>query len=69
MPKMTTFEDVINLWPSLIDMAEDLQVEYETVRQWKRRNRIPQEYFFLLRRVAHERGLKLNADDILRIAQ
>lgn len=33
--------DIFNIWPSLKDMADDLDEKYDTVKRWRNRKRIP----------------------------
>lgn len=39
------FKSVIDLWPSLAALAEDIVVEIEAVRKWRQRGSIPAEYW------------------------
>lgn len=66
--KLDTFQDVIDRWPSMLSLALDLDVEYDTVRKWRERDRIPQEHFAGI--VYHGKRLRLGirADDLVRIA-
>ena len=64
----TTFQDIIDLWPSMSVMASDLMVEYDTVRKWKERGRVPQEYFQALIDAAKSRKIRLKAADLVEVA-
>ena len=43
MTDFRTFRDVIELWPSLEDLASDVSARLPTVIKWRQRNRIPAE--------------------------
>lgn len=53
---MTHF-DIINLWPSLSEFADDIGVEYGTAKAMRRRGSIPVEYWPAVIRMATERGI------------
>jgi hypothetical protein len=36
-------EDVFSIWPSLAEMARDLDVDYQRLAKWSQRGRIPPE--------------------------
>jgi hypothetical protein len=63
-----TFQDVIDLWPSMSCLAEDLEVEYDTVRKWRDRGRVPQEYFQSIIDAARKRRIRLKAADLVEVA-
>jgi len=46
-PKMTHAE-ILRLWPSLADLADDMGKPYSTVNNWMARNRVPMEYWVRL---------------------
>ena len=54
----TSFRDVLRLWPRISDAAQDLDLPYERVSQWAKRNSIPPEYWPDLIRAAAARGYK-----------
>jgi len=45
---MNSFRDVIDLWPSMAEMARQAHVTHGTVKQWRRRNSIPSRYWLRL---------------------
>lgn len=40
-----THTEIINLWPSLSDFADDLGIQYGTAKAMRRRGVIPSEYW------------------------
>ena len=54
-----THSDILNLWPSLTDLARDMGKPIPTVGNWKSRNRIPMEYWVRLVRAAARRDIPL----------
>lgn len=42
---MDSFTDIIGLWPSAEELADDLGEKGVTVRAWKNRNSIPPAYW------------------------
>ena len=55
---MKTFRDVIALWPSMSELARDVDAPIQTVAAWKRRDRIPDEYWNCVLDAAKSRKLK-----------
>lgn len=53
---MTHFE-IINLWPSLTDFADDIEVKYGTAKAMRRRSSIPAGYWPLVVAKAFGRGI------------
>jgi len=49
--------DIINLWPSLSEFADDLSVAYGTAKAMRRRASIPPVYWPIVIRKAEERGI------------
>ena len=54
-PLPTTFAEVIELWPTAVDLANDIGQKEVTVRQWKRRG-IPAEYWTAIVQAAERRN-------------
>lgn len=54
------YADVISLWPSCASLARDLGLDRKTgplrVRAWKRRNRIPPQFWTAIEEAAAKRG-------------
>jgi len=55
---MQGFADLMMLWPQLTFISEDLDVPYDTVIAWKRRNSIPFEYWQGMIDSARHRGIE-----------
>lgn len=53
-----THADIINLWPSLSEFADDLSVAYGTAKAMRRRASIPPMYWTCIVRKAGERGFE-----------
>lgn len=66
---MKTFNDVIELWPSVSDLASDLAVPYGVAKQWRRRNSIPADRWASLIDAARSRGFAITADALAEIAR
>ena len=64
----TTVRAIIAMWPTMTDLAEDIEVEYNTVQKWKERERIPSEHFQALLDAAKKRRIKLKAEDLIGVA-
>lgn len=52
-----THSEIISLWPSLSDFADDLGIQYGTAKAMRRRDSIPPEYWIAVTDKAKERGL------------
>lgn len=44
-PMQMNHSDIINLWPTLMEFASDMGVDWQKARGWKRRNSIPTKYW------------------------
>ena len=53
---MQTFSDIINRWPSAEEFASGIHVTGGRVRQWRRRNRLPSEFWLDVVEDAASRG-------------
>lgn len=40
--RIAEITDVFGIWPSLVKMAEETGHEYDRVRKWRKRGRIPE---------------------------
>jgi hypothetical protein len=40
---MQELRDIFEIWPSIKDMAADLNEKYDTVKRWRNRSRIPSD--------------------------
>lgn len=63
---MRGMENIIRIWPTLSDLASDLDRPYQTVAAWKRRGRIPADYDLDLIEAAARRGHKLTLEQLAR---
>jgi hypothetical protein len=52
-----THTEIINLWPTLSDFADDLGIAYGTAKAMRRRASIPVDYWRLAVAKAAERGI------------
>lgn len=57
-PAPQTFVDVIELWPTAVQMAAELGELEVTVRAWKRRKSIPADRWLRVIEAARQRGIK-----------
>ncbi len=53
---LRSFSDVIRLWPTIEQFADDLSVNFWTASAWMRRDRIPSVFWMDLVEVAARRG-------------
>jgi hypothetical protein len=68
MTTPSSFSEVIDLWPSIAELARDIGEPYETVRQWRLRDSVPARALDKIKRAAGLRGFDLSADVLMRIA-
>lgn len=68
MTHASSFSEVIDLWPSIAELARDIGEPYETVRQWRLRDSVPVRAFVKITRAAARRDFNVTNDDLLRIA-
>ena len=62
---MQTVNQIISLWPTAFELAQDLGLKNEThVGVMKHRGSIPVGYWFRLVMAAKERGLNLTYEDL-----
>lgn len=57
-------QHILELWPSLKDLAADLGKPYTTVHSWHLRGSIPADYDFDLIEAAKKRGKALTLEDM-----
>lgn len=55
--QLMTHSDVINLWPSLSDFADDLSLAYGTAKAMRRRDSIPAAHWPAIVKKAEDRGI------------
>jgi hypothetical protein len=64
---MRRLNDVFAIWPSKVEMADELGEKPSTVSKWLRRGRIPDTAWPILIRKATGRGAAITADDLMRL--
>lgn len=52
-----TFADIIDLWPSIEALADDIGAPYERVRAWRHRSSVRAVHFAAIAAAAEKRGL------------
>lgn len=62
MARITDFRGVIELWPGISTLAEDLDEKAFTVEKWRTRNRIPDRVWKRLVARAESRRLPVTTD-------
>jgi len=65
---MKTFRDIIDLWPTIAALADDLGLKYDRVAQWAKRDSIPGPFFADVARAAKGRDIKVSVEDLVRAA-
>lgn len=63
--KIKDHSEIIELWPSVDDLARELIEKFATVYSWKRKKRIPVEYWKKIIKLAKKRDVTLTADILL----
>lgn len=53
-----TFPDVISKWPNAGELARDINIKRGAVKQWRRRESIPSEYWLDIESAARRRGIE-----------
>lgn len=56
LPKPSSFVEVINRWPSMAELARDIESRQGVVNQWRNRNSIPAHAFPSIAAAATRRG-------------
>lgn len=64
---MNGWVNIIDRWPSIRDLAADLNVGEDAVRKWRQRNNIPAEYWSDMSKAAGKRGILLSTDEMLEL--
>ena len=55
---METFIEVIDLWPSVMDLAVDAGVEYPRAQSWRQRDNIPPKHWNAVIAAARRRKIR-----------
>lgn len=63
---MQALDDIFAIWPSLREMAKDLESLEDTVYRWKQRGRIPEDVWPLIIAKAAEREQLVTASQIMK---
>ena len=53
---MKSFSDVIAVWETVTEFAQDMGVQYVTAHSWKQRNSLPSEHWAMVVKKAVKRG-------------
>lgn len=61
----TSFREVIKAWPSLEDFASDADANPNTAKQWRTRNKIPDDRWHRIVRAASKRGIRGVTPEVL----
>jgi len=64
---METFETIIQRWPSVKVLSDDIHVKYDTVRKWKERKHIPSEFWYRVMSSARKRRIRLTYKEMAEI--
>lgn len=62
-------EAVLSLWPSMSELARDLDLDPTVVRMWKRRKWIPADYDYAIVRAGRKRGITIQLETIALIRE
>ena len=64
---VTSVRELIDLWPSRRELADDLQTTKDRVDKWARALSIPARYHAGILRAALARGFAVSAEDLVRL--
>ncbi|WP_409202455.1 carph-isopro domain-containing protein [Sulfitobacter sp. W074] len=56
--------EILNIWPTMADLAKDIGKPYSTVAAWKARGKIPADHDFDLIEAAEKRGRALTLEQL-----
>ena len=59
-----THSQIIDLWPSLSDLAGDVDQDREAVRLWRKRNRIPNRHWTAIAYASRKRRLGVTVEEL-----
>ena len=65
---MLSLREVLDLWPSPKDLADDLGEKQATVQKWRDRNRVPAKKLHGLLLSARKRRFKVSAKLLIRLS-
>jgi transposase-like protein len=66
---MQTVPDIIDRWPSVAELADDLGEKPNTVSKWRQRKRIPPDQWLPLVTCARKRRIPLDLTTLAKLAQ
>jgi hypothetical protein len=58
--RITSFRDVVDLWPTRVQLARDLNLSYQTVVSWHVRDAIAPRHWHAIVAAAETRGIPLS---------
>jgi hypothetical protein len=64
---MTSFREIISLWPTPDALAGEIGEKPWTVRKWKQRDRIPSSAWMAVAAAAAQRGHDVTAEQMARL--
>lgn len=57
---LSSIEQIFGFWPTQVEMARDVGVEWQTCAKWSQRKRIPPEAWNAVIAAAKRKGLRLS---------
>ena len=66
---METVPEIIDKWPSVAELADDLGEKPNTVSKWRQRQRIPSDRWLPLVACARKRRIPLDLTTLAKLAQ
>lgn len=57
---LTSIEQIFDLWPTQVEMARDVGVEWQACAKWSQRKRIPPEAWDAVIAAARRKGKRLS---------
>lgn len=63
----TTVRELVDLWPSRLEVADDIDASVAQVHKWVQHNSIPAKYHWKIVTAAKTRKFALTAEDMLRL--
>lgn len=57
---LSSIEQIFALWPTQVEMARDVGVEWQTCAKWSQRKRIPPEAWNAVIAAARRKGFRLS---------
>jgi hypothetical protein len=66
---MQVIDDIFRIWPTISELARDINRAYPSVCKWKQRRRIPQEAWADVIEAARARRRRLTLRDLQRLTE